>query len=82
MYLQLMWLLTATGEEVRWCKRPECSRVVAYEQPEQRVAPAGFKKNDRSMGYRTRTDKEFCSDRCRGQYHYHHVKKGKRRNNG
>jgi hypothetical protein len=75
MYLQLMWLLTATGEAVRWCKRPECTRVVAYEQPEQSMVIKGYKKNDRSKGYRTRSDKEFCSDRCRGLYHYHYVKK-------
>lgn len=82
MYLQLMWLLTATGDEVRWCKRPECGKVIAYEQPEQAMAFSGLKKNDRSMGYRTRKDKEFCSNRCKGLYHYYHVKKGKRRKNG
>jgi hypothetical protein len=32
---------------------------------------------DRSLGYRTRKDKEFCRDRCRALYHYHHVRKGK-----
>jgi hypothetical protein len=81
MYLQMMWLLTAfTGEEddVHWCKRPECTRVITYKQPEQ---PKGVvtQKNDRSGGYKTRRDKEFCSDRCRGLYHYHYVKKPKGR---
>lgn len=74
MYLQMMWLLTATGDEVRRCKRPECSRVVDYEQPEQ-PDTIGLKKNDRSKGYKTRTDKDFCGDRCRGRYHYHYRKK-------
>jgi hypothetical protein len=81
MYLQLMWLLTAigdTGEAVRWCKRPECSKVVAYEQPELPTVQARYKKNDRSMGYRIRSDKAFCSDRCKGLYHYHYRKKGRR----
>jgi len=82
MYLQLMWLLTATTaskveDNIRWCKRPECTKVVDYQQPKQ-LATTGMKKNDRSRGYRIRRDKEFCSDRCKGLYHYHYVTKPKR----
>ncbi len=77
MYLQFMWFLTATGDEIRWCARPECTRVIDFSQPRQTVQE-GLRRNDRSMGYRTRTDKIFCSDRCRGLHYYHHVKKGKR----
>jgi hypothetical protein len=79
MYLQMAWLINAKGEEVRWCKRPGCTNVIAFEQPEQGV-PAGMKKNDRSMGYHTRKDKEFCSGRCRGLYHYHYRSKPSRQN--
>jgi len=78
MYLQMSWLATAKGEEVRWCKMPGCNNVIAFEQPEQ-GAPAGTKRNDRSMGYRTRNDKKFCSDQCKGRYHYHYRKKAKHR---
>lgn len=79
MYLQMMWLLTATGEEIRWCSRPECSKVIAYEQPRQPVNP-GFKKNDRSGGYKVRSDKIFCTPDCKGKYHYHYVKKPREQN--
>jgi len=79
MYLQMAWLINAKGEEVRWCKRPGCTNVIAFEPPEQGV-PVGMKKNDRSMGYHTRKDKEFCSDGCRGLYHYHHRRKPSRQN--
>jgi hypothetical protein len=83
MYLQMMWLLTAAtgpnvGNDVRWCKRPECTKVVDYRQPEQPAA-LGTKKNDRSRGYKTRKDKKFCSDLCKGLYHYHYVDKPNRR---
>ncbi len=79
MYLQLMWLLTAsaagsTEDAIRWCKRPECNKIIDYRQPPQPPA-MGMKPNDRSMGYRTRKDKEFCNDSCRALYHYHYVRK-------
>ena len=76
MYLQMMWLLTATGDEVRWCARPECTKVITYEQPKQSIV-TGLKKNDRSNGYRTRKDKIFCSENCKGLYHYHYRVKAK-----
>jgi hypothetical protein len=81
MYLQMMWLLTTTGDEILWCKRRECTRLITYEQPEQPKDP-DVKKNDRSKGYRTRRDKEFCSDRCRALYYYHNVKKYKHHDEG
>jgi hypothetical protein len=79
MYLQMAWLISAKGEEVRWCKMPGCTNVFAFKPPEQGV-PVGMQKNDRSMGYRTRKDKEFCSDRCKGHYHYHYRIKPSRQN--
>jgi hypothetical protein len=81
MYLQMMWLLTTTGDEIHWCKRPECTRLITFEQPEQPVDP-GMRKNDRSKGYRTRRDKEFCSDRCRALHYYHYVREYKHHDKG
>jgi hypothetical protein len=81
MYLQMMWLLTSTGDEILWCKRPECTRLITYEQPKQPKDP-GVKKNDRSKGYRTRQDKVFCRDKCRALYYYHYVKPHKHNDKG
>jgi hypothetical protein len=66
IYLQMMWLMSATGE-IRRCQGPGCNRVITYEQPEQSVDP-GLKKNVRGK-YRTRKDKRFCSDNCRVRNH-------------
>ena len=81
MYLQMSWLVTAKGEQVRWCKMPDCTKVIAFEQPEQGVS-GSKRRNDRSMGYRTRSDKVFCSDRCRSRYHYRYQRKAKLQNVG
>jgi hypothetical protein len=62
MFLQMMWLMTATGEERR-CEGPGCSAVIAFDAPKPMTAST--KKNDRSMGYRTRRDKRFCSPACK-----------------
>lgn len=69
MYLQMAWLMTAKEDEVRRCKMPGCNRIITVEEPEPVVT--GTKRNDRSAGYRTRRDKVFCSDKCKGKYHYH-----------
>jgi hypothetical protein len=80
MYLQMMWLLTASEDQVRRCALPWCNKVIAYEQPEQPMDP-GSKKNDRSKGYRTRRDKEYCDRDCKGKYHYHFRVKPRRQRN-
>lgn len=77
MYLQMLWLLNAPGDQVRRCARPECDKVITFEQPEPLVDP-GIRRNDRSKGYRTRRDKEFCSDNRRASYYCHYVKKAKK----
>lgn len=41
MYLQMMWLLTSTGE-IR-CKARGCSRIITYEQPEHSLEDLGRK---------------------------------------
>lgn len=63
MYLQMMWLMTATGE-IRRCQGPGCNKIITFEQPEQRIEDLGLKKNARGR-YRTRKDKRFCSVNCR-----------------
>jgi hypothetical protein len=67
IWLQMFWLLTAS-ETPRRCRNWECDRIILYEQPEQpmRLMP----KNDRSGGYRTRVDKDFCSKKCSNRYNY------------
>jgi hypothetical protein len=65
MYLQMMSLMTATGEAPR-CKGPDCNKVITIEQLEQHEYPGPKKK------YRTRKDKEFCSNKCKNRWHYHY----------
>ena len=81
MYLQMMWLLTTTGDEIHWCNRPECTRLITYEQPEQPEDPS-MRKNDRSIGYQTRRDKVFCSERCRALHYYHYAREHKHHDKG
>jgi len=66
MYLQMMWLMTATGE-TRRCQGPGCNKVIDFESSESPKDP-GLRKNARGR-YRTRTDKRFCSDNCRVKNH-------------
>ena len=66
MYLQMMWLMTATGE-IRLCQGPGCNKVIAFEPPEPPKEP-GLRKNARGR-YRTRKDKRFCSENCRVKNH-------------
>jgi hypothetical protein len=76
MYVQLMWLMTATGENVRRCLW--CHKVITFHQPEQ---PRDlWTPNDRGRGYRTRRDIKFCNNKgkCKGAYFYHNVRKPKK----
>lgn len=73
MYLQMMWLITATGEVSR-CEGPGCSRVIRFELPQQPLEDPGLKKNARGK-YKTRSDKRFCSTNCRVKWHYHNKKR-------
>ena len=66
MYLQMMWLMTTTGE-TRRCQGPGCNKVIKFEPPESPKDP-GLRKNARGR-YRTRKDKRFCSDNCRVKNH-------------
>lgn len=73
MYLQMYWLMTAKGD-VRRCKAPGCLRVITFDQPKQQGDH--WKKNDRSMGYRTRRDKVFCSPACKQRDYDHRKRQG------
>jgi hypothetical protein len=69
MYLQMAFLMGPSSGK-RYCKGPNCNRVITFDTPEHPIAAAGLKKNDRSSGYRTRIDKEFCSRACISRWHY------------
>jgi hypothetical protein len=76
MYVHLMWLMTATGEEVRRCLW--CHKVITFRQPQQQRDL--WRLNDRRGGYKTRRDIKFCKNEgeCRAAYHYHNVQKPRR----
>ena len=67
MWLQMMWLLMATGK-VRQCERPGCTKIITFDRPPQPNVDLGLKKNARGK-YKTRKDRRFCSDSCRALNH-------------
>jgi hypothetical protein len=69
MYLQMMWLMTATGQPPR-CKWTGCPKFITLEQPEQPLSSEMGKTARRT--YRTRRGKEFCSNACKNRWHYHY----------
>jgi hypothetical protein len=60
MGLQFYWLITSAGE-LAHCQH--CGRIISYAPP----IPSGENRRTR----KPRTDKKFCDDRCRQNYHYH-----------
>lgn len=76
VYLQAMWLLVA--DNPGRCRNPECRRVLAFEQPERKPDPGV--PNDRSMGYRPRSDREYCDNnkRCVNRHYYLRERKPRR----
>jgi hypothetical protein len=64
MYLQLAFLMTA-ATAARFCKAPDCNRVIALDAPEE--TPEGKLlrlSKGASKPYKTRKDKEFCDKAC------------------
>lgn len=59
MYLQMMFYLLEP-EMLRWCKATDCNQIVTFEDG---TAPESPRKGARGK-YRTRRDKEYCSDAC------------------
>lgn len=76
MYLQMMWLMEA-GYPLR-CKGPGCKRIIRigkYAPGARELAEESRHKDGRPRRYKTRKDKEYCSDNCRAKAHYHEVVK-------
>lgn len=73
MYLQAMWLFEA--DNPGRCRNPECRKILAFEQPERKPDPNVV--NDRSMGYRPRSDREYCDNdkKCANRHYYLRVTK-------
>ncbi len=71
MYLQMMFLMTATGE-IRRCKAPGCNKVITFESTEEPPRQALERLTEgRRKRYKTRIDKEFCGASCKSRWHYH-----------
>jgi hypothetical protein len=76
MYLQMMWLMEV-GHPPR-CKGPGCNRIIRigkYAPGARELAEESRHKGGRPRRYKTRKDKEYCSDNCRVKAHYHEVVK-------
>lgn len=75
MYLQMMFLMTATGE-VRRCKAPGCNRVITFESAEEPTRQALERLSEgRRKKYKIRVDKQYCSQRCKVRWHYYNKKR-------
>jgi hypothetical protein len=59
------------------CRTPKCRKIISFEQPAQKPDPSVM--NDRSMGYKTRADTEYCDKRCANQHYYERETKPLRR---
>lgn len=81
MYLQMMWLITEGGHPPR-CKWEKCNRIVRigkYAPGDKQMAEESKHKGGRPRRYRTRSDKDYCSDNCKGKAYYHEVVKPRNR---
>jgi hypothetical protein len=76
MHLQMMFLMTATGE-VRRCRAPGCSKVITFEQPDEHPEQQLRRlEQGRRKKYKTRIDKEFCGKACYMRWRYWDKKRG------
>jgi hypothetical protein len=75
MWLQMMWLMTTTEEDIRRCYW--CRRLIDFQHVEQPIEDPGLDpgltKNAR-VKYKPRKDKKFCDGRCRAKWNYHNGK--------
>jgi len=60
MYLQMMWLMTATGK-IKRCAGPKCDRIIYFETSELPNDPVARGRAVRGV-YKSR---KYCSDNCR-----------------
>jgi len=66
IWIQMAWLLENEGS-VRFCRLPDCRRVITFEpgEPSYEISTPGRGK------YKTRSDRVFCRDRpCKQKYNY------------
>lgn len=79
MWLQMMWLYMVGRDAngARRCKYEGCTKVITFDKPEQSEETAySGPKTGRRKKYKTRLDKQFCSDNHRVQHHQHKKKGG------
>lgn len=75
MFLQMAWLMAATGL-VRRCAAPRCNEVIDFDIPDQPVTTT-LERNDRSGGYKTRSDKVYCDGVCKQRAYDERKRKAK-----
>jgi hypothetical protein len=77
IWIQMAWLLEAAESSVRFCRLPDCRRVVTFEEGKSadeigtiKDDEGNFKRNARGK-YRTRSDRVFCPHPriCKQKYH-------------
>ena len=76
IWLQMAWLLE-DDDNVRFCRLPDCRRVITFEPGKSadevgtiKDAEGKFKRNARGE-YKDRSDRLFCKGRpCKQKYHY------------
>jgi hypothetical protein len=65
MYLQFYWLITSGGTRCKYC-----GRLISQARPIVASSGKAIRK--------PRSDRQFCSDRCRHNFHYHNRRKPQR----
>jgi hypothetical protein len=77
IWIHMAWLLEAAESSVRFCRLPDCRRVITFEPGKSadeigtiKDAEGRFKRNARGE-YKTRSDRVFCRGRgCKQKYNY------------
>jgi hypothetical protein len=68
IWIQMAWLLESEGRRVRFCKLPDCRRVVSFEPGEDPDADPDAEGRGKR---KTRKDRMFCKGRgCKQKYDY------------
>lgn len=68
IWIQMAWLLESEGRRVRFCKLPDCRRVVSIEPDESLDADPDAEAHGKR---KTRKDRVFCRGRgCKQKYDY------------
>ena len=68
IWIQMAWLLESEGRRVRFCKLPDCRRVVSFDPGEDPDADPDAEAHGKR---KTRIDRVFCKGRgCKQKYDY------------